>query len=204
MDLFVFPLVNVNLFPKTTKPLNIFEPRYLQMIKDAAEQDKPVAIGFIDDPSKITSVPPGEKIEFINEIVGYGNVQIVEERANGFLLIFLHGIGKAKLGPVKNSSTPYFVCDAEPIVENLVPSQEHTDKIHTLNKVLAKWIAEYFSNPMQSDMFLKQLDGPEAIVSAFSAYLVKDFDAQQTVLEMNDINDKIDFLYRVVLSAGTL
>ncbi len=204
MDVFVFPLVNVNLFPKTTKPLNIFEPRYLQMVKDAVAKDMPIAIGFIDDHNKIAPVGPGEKISFVNEIVGYGKVQVVEERQNGFLLVFLQGVGKARLGVVVNSSTPYFVCEATPIQENLIPSPELQDKIHLINRVLAKWITEYFSNSQQSEMFLRQLDGPEAIISAFSAYLVKDFELQQIVLEMDDINDKIEFLYRLVMSQGTL
>ena len=30
----VFPLSNFIIFPKTTVPLNIFEPRYVDMIKD--------------------------------------------------------------------------------------------------------------------------------------------------------------------------
>lgn len=204
MDVFVFPLVNVNLFPKTTKPLNVFEPRYLQMIKDAVAKDVPIAIGFIDDPNKIAPVGPGERISFVNEIVGYGKVQVVEERQNGFLLVFIHGLGKARLGNVQNSSTPYLVCEATPIQENLVPDPGLHEKIHLINRVLAKWITEYFSNSMQSEMFLRQLDGPEAIISAFSAYLIKDFDLQQVVLEMDDINEKIEFIYRLILSNGTI
>ena len=31
----VFPLSNFIIFPKTTVPLNIFEPRYIEMINDA-------------------------------------------------------------------------------------------------------------------------------------------------------------------------
>ena len=36
----VFPLSNFIIFPETTVPLNIFEPRYIQMIDDAMKQDK--------------------------------------------------------------------------------------------------------------------------------------------------------------------
>ena len=31
----IFPLSNFIIFPKTTVPLNIFEPRYIQMVDDA-------------------------------------------------------------------------------------------------------------------------------------------------------------------------
>ena len=41
----VFPLSNFIVFPFTTVPLNIFEPRYLQMIEDAMAGDR--LIGMI-------------------------------------------------------------------------------------------------------------------------------------------------------------
>jgi len=36
----VFPLSNFIIFPKTTVPLNIFEPRYLDMVNDAMKSNK--------------------------------------------------------------------------------------------------------------------------------------------------------------------
>ncbi|MBT7086792.1 MAG: ATP-dependent protease, partial [Desulfobacterales bacterium] len=36
----VFPISNFIIFPKTTVPLNIFEPRYIQMINDSMKSDK--------------------------------------------------------------------------------------------------------------------------------------------------------------------
>ena len=41
----VFPLSNFIIFPNTTVPLNIFEPRYLDMVNDAMKIDK--LIGMI-------------------------------------------------------------------------------------------------------------------------------------------------------------
>src|SRR5210317_437299 len=36
----VFPLSNFIIFPNTTVPLNIFEPRYLDMINDSIQSNK--------------------------------------------------------------------------------------------------------------------------------------------------------------------
>ena len=36
----VFPLSNFIIFPKTTVPLNIFEPRYIDMVNDSMKQEK--------------------------------------------------------------------------------------------------------------------------------------------------------------------
>ena len=36
----IFPLSNFIIFPETTVPLNIFEPRYLQMIDDSMKSHR--------------------------------------------------------------------------------------------------------------------------------------------------------------------
>ena len=36
----VFPLSNFIIFPNTNVPLNIFEPRYIQMVDDAMKNNK--------------------------------------------------------------------------------------------------------------------------------------------------------------------
>ena len=36
----IFPLSNFIIFPKTTVPLNIFEPRYLDMVNDSMKSNK--------------------------------------------------------------------------------------------------------------------------------------------------------------------
>ena len=41
----IFPLSNFIIFPKTTVPLNIFEPRYIDMVDDSMKSDK--LIGMI-------------------------------------------------------------------------------------------------------------------------------------------------------------
>ena len=55
----VFPLSNFIIFPKTIVPLNIFEPRYIEMINDSMKSNK--LIGMIqpkkyDDNSTIPSL----------------------------------------------------------------------------------------------------------------------------------------------------
>jgi Lon protease-like protein len=51
----VFPLSNFILFPKTTVPLNIFEPRYVDMINDSMKSNK--LIGMIQPKKKLMSLP---------------------------------------------------------------------------------------------------------------------------------------------------
>ena len=46
----VFPLSNFIIFPNTTVPLNIFEPRYVKMINDSIKTNK--MIGLIQPKKK--------------------------------------------------------------------------------------------------------------------------------------------------------
>lgn len=199
MDVFVFPLVNVTLFPRTTKPLNIFEPRYIAMVREAVLTKTPIALGFIEDPLAVGPVAEGETVSFVREIAGYGLAQIIEERANGTMLVFLQGAGKCKLGRVK-SSAPAILCEAEPIAEILTISPNLQTEIQTLNKIMARWITTHLPDPAQRDLFLRNLTGPEEIIGAFAAHLIRDYDLQQMVLEFDSLDEKVRFLRRLVES----
>lgn len=201
MEVFLFPLVNVTLFPGTTKPLNVFEPRYLTMIKESIESKVPIAIGFIEDVSKVAAVRPGEKVPFVREIAGYGYAQIIEERLNGTLLVFLQGHGKLRLGQVVDRGTPYIVCEGEILPENNELAIEHSMELGSLFKTLARWIHTHIPDPGQREMFMKNLNQPEEVVGSFASYLVRDYDMQQIVLELNDINEKVRFLHRLMESS---
>jgi len=67
----VFPLSNFIIFPKTTVPLNIFEPRYIEMINDSMKSNK--LIGMIQ-PKKTTdesSPPTLHKIGCVGKITSF-------------------------------------------------------------------------------------------------------------------------------------
>lgn len=197
MEVFLFPLVNVTLFPSTTKPLHVFEPRYLEMVHQSIESSKPIAIGYIEDPTQVVNVQAGETVPFVREVVGYGHPQIVEERINGSLLIFLRGQGKARLGAVKNSKTPYIICEATEIQENNVVDTSQLKALENLHRVLLRWVDKHIPDQIQREIFIKSLSGSVETIGAFAAYMVRDYDLQQMVLEYNDINEKIEFLHRL-------
>src|SRR5210317_178935 len=68
----VFPLSNFIIFPKTTVPLNIFEPRYVEMINDSMKKNK--FIGMIQ-PKSINNensiVPSLNKIGCLGKITSF-------------------------------------------------------------------------------------------------------------------------------------
>ena len=83
----VFPLSNFIIFPKTTVPLNIFEPRYIQMIDDAMKSDR--IIGMIQ-PKKT-----GEKDKpDLYKIGCAGKITSFNETEDGRYLIVVNGVSR--------------------------------------------------------------------------------------------------------------
>ena len=79
----IFPLSNFIIFPKTTVPLNIFEPRYLDMVNDAMKTNKYIGI--------IQPMRSKEKIQKLHEIGCLGKITAFKETNDGRILIELKG-----------------------------------------------------------------------------------------------------------------
>ncbi|MBX2995017.1 MAG: LON peptidase substrate-binding domain-containing protein [Bdellovibrionaceae bacterium] len=194
MKVFLFPLGHVLLYPGTSKPLHIFEPRYLKMVQDSIEQRVPIAIGFVDDPQKPLRYEAGQPLGFVRDVVGYGHPQIIETRPDGTLLILLPGNGKAKLGRLLDDSLPYLVCEAEKIEEDMTISNETSPSYVVLQKLLLNWLQNNIPDSRAREEFRRHLKTPEQVVGCVAAYLVADPDMQQMILEENLLEEKINLL----------
>jgi len=201
MELFVFPLGHTVFYPSVAKPLNIFETRYVQMVKDSLAQNVPIAIGYVDEPTQEYRYYAGKELEFVRPVAGYGLPMILEERGDGSMLIFLKGQGKACLGKVLERQTPYIVCEAEAVQENLQLDAALTAELMTIHKVLIQWVEGHIPDKPNQDQFLENVSSPNEIVGCFASYLIADHDMQQLLLETNDINEKIH-LVRGLISSG--
>ncbi len=201
MQLFVFPLGQVLLYPSFSKPFHIFEPRYIQMVEDSIRTGTPIAIGnVIDSTVAQQRYQPGEPLNFVREIVGYGHPVVIERSVNGSIVIFLEGKGKAKLGSVVRSNTTYIVCEAQAVTENHDVGNEHLQTFVTAHKVMISWMNHHISDPHARDQFLTYVKTPEQVIGCYASYLVADHDMQQLILECNDINEKIDLISRLIAS----
>ena len=82
----VFPLSNFILFPKTTVPLNIFEPRYIDMINDSMKSNK--MLGMIQ-PQNYKNNNDAPKLYDIGCL---GKITSFTETEDGRFLIELKGV----------------------------------------------------------------------------------------------------------------
>jgi len=87
----VFPISNFILFPKTTVPLNIFEPRYIQMINESMKSNK--LIGMVQPKSSSTN----QSIPILHEVGCLGKITSFKETEDGRYLIELRGLIRFKI-----------------------------------------------------------------------------------------------------------
>ena len=102
----VFPLSNFIIFPKTTVPLNIFEPRYVEMINDSMRTNK--CIGMIQPKNLINeekSIPELHNIGCMGKIVNF------KETNDKMFLIELKGMIRFKIEKEINTNKKYRECE---------------------------------------------------------------------------------------------
>ena len=100
----VFPLSNFIIFPKTTVPLNIFEPRYIEMINDSMKNNK--LVGLIQ-PKKnnVTS------FQDLYETGCMGKITSFKDTSDGRYLIELNGLVRFKIIKELKNDKPYRECE---------------------------------------------------------------------------------------------
>ena len=103
----VFPLSNFIIFPRTTVPLNIFEPRYVEMINDSMRSNK--LIGMIQPKNSKESV----NIPKLYDIGCMGKITSFRENENGQFLIELKGIIRFQILSEIKSNKKYRECNIE-------------------------------------------------------------------------------------------
>ena len=97
----VFPLSNFIIFPKTTVPLNIFEPRYIDMINDSMKSNK--LIGMIQPKTSYNNKNEPE----LHDVGCLGKITSFRETEDGRFLIELKGILRFKKIQEVNNEKKY-------------------------------------------------------------------------------------------------
>ena len=102
----VFPLSNFIMFPGTTVPLNIFEPRYLQMVNDSMKNHR--IIGMIQ-PKKSGILKKPD----LYEVGCVGKITSFNETEDGRILIILNGVCRFRIISEIKTDKLYRECDVE-------------------------------------------------------------------------------------------
>ena len=110
----IFPLSNFIIFPNTTVPLNIFEPRYVEMIQDSMKTNK--MIGLVQPNNN-----GGGSIPNLHKIGCLGKITSFKGMSDGRYLIDLNGLTRFEITKeIKNDkSYRMFEIDCDNFKEDL-------------------------------------------------------------------------------------
>ena len=97
----LFPLNNFIIFPKTTVPLNIFEPRYIEMVNNCMKSNK--LLGMIQPKSLKNNISKPE----LHNIGCLGKITSFKETDDNRYLIDLKGLIRFKISREIKSSFQY-------------------------------------------------------------------------------------------------
>ena len=102
----IFPLSNFIIFPKTTVPLNIFEPRYIEMINDSMKSNK--LIGMIQPKNSDNN----QEEPLLHKIGCLGKITSFKDTDDGRYIIELKGLIRFRITKEIKSYKDYRTCEA--------------------------------------------------------------------------------------------
>jgi uncharacterized protein len=200
VEVAVFPLTRVTLFPQTTKPLNIFEPRYIKMIEDALRTDGLIALVYAEPSSaRVQAVGVQGRLK---AVAGVGRVTLIERREDKTMLILLEAVGKARLENVIEDAEPYLKAKARWIPEETALSNENIFILHRLMKDMGRWMNTHVQDESARAQFMAKLTTAEQRINAICSLMVLDSDVQQQLLEADSINERCAILAMAIESEG--
>ena len=136
----VFPLSNFIIFPSSTVPLNIFEPRYLQMVDETMKESR--LIGMIQ-PKKTGAL----KKPNLYDVGCAGKIVSFNETDDGRYLIVLNGICRFRIIEEIQNEKLYRECS--------VNFEEYKDDLDTKSKELSSTKMDFILNSLKS-LYKKQ------------------------------------------------
>jgi uncharacterized protein len=188
----VFPLSGVLLLPRAELPLNIFEPRYLEMIEDALRGDR--VIGMIQP--EPDAAEDDEAPELLR-IGCAGRITAFQETGDGRYLITLTGIARFRVDEEVSVGTPYRQCqvDFEAFPHDFTPraGEEQVDR-PALLKALRAYLE---ANSLEADWQGIDRAPNEALVNALAMMSPFGPREKQALLEADDLRTRADILVAV-------
>jgi Lon protease-like protein len=178
----IFPLEGALLLPRTELPLNIFEPRYLNMIDDALSGDR--LIGMIQPVHRGADKRKPE----LSGVGCVGRITTYSETDDGRYLITLTGVCRFRVRQELDIKTPYRQIDAQwdEFADDLHPPElDHDiDRPH-LTDSLRRYIA---ANGFSADWSAVEEAPAEALVNALSTLCPFEPEEKQALLEAPDVH----------------
>ncbi len=176
------------LFPHGAMPLNIFEPRYREMLSDAIEGD--CVFGIVNESTDPKGNPSPANIGTV------GLVRASKQKEDGTSQLILHGFLRMKVIEWVNDRS-YPRARISPITFDLESSDtdQLSVKVQKLRKMIIRAL-EHTDTEIKTHIIdmLDQADHPHIFADLVSQQFVQDPKTRQFLLETNDAGRRLDIL----------
>ena len=187
----VFPLAAALLLPGGRMPLNIFEPRYLQMVDEVIGTSR--LIGMIQPALDGRTRADGEPE--LCEVGCLGRLTSFAETSDGRYLISLSGVCRFRIGEELTVKTPYRQCRIVPFAADLVEDAGASEVDRTS---LLKAFRQYLeANELEADWESVSRADNATLVNALSMMAPYGPAEKQALLEAADLKTRAETLIAI-------
>tara|TARA_B100000959_G_C14807393_1_gene552311 strand:- start:189 stop:839 length:651 start_codon:yes stop_codon:yes gene_type:complete len=189
----VFPLSNFIFFPKTSVPLNIFEPRYLQMVNDSIKKDH--FFGMIQ-PKKIKKDFKQKNIPLYS-IGCLGKIKNFSETEDGRIILIINGICRFKIISEIKTEKMYRIFNVDYSEFNLDLIKKENPKHKNLEKILINF--KTFLNKKGYSINWGEIEKQNFGQTIDTLSMISPFtlEEKQTLLETKLIDERIKKLSKI-------
>ncbi len=190
----LFPLPNVVLFPRVIQPLHIFEPRYKQMVEDALEDNRLIALCLLQPTAGL-----GGSTSPIYPDICIGQILQEERLPDGRFNLLLQGVSRAKIISEVNNGKLYRTAKVEILHDVPNSSVENEDRMRTrLVKRMTKWFTQQPSAKEQLDRLVNSDLSLGNLCDVFSFALPLSVDMKILLLQLVNVEDRASLLLEVI------
>ena len=185
----IFPLSGVIYFPKTNLPLNVFEPRYLSLVRDSLKSNK--YIGMIQTKQNTSDV---------YSVGCLGKVTENKKTKDGMVLINLVGITRFEIKKeiVNDKIYREFVVTYDKFKEDLNQESKKMNKIETINELSEKTKVFFEKNGLLLNWKEFEKLEPDQRINTLAMIAPISNEEKQTVLESVNIKSKTKILSEII------
>ena len=187
----LFPLPNLVLFPGVVQALNLFEPRYRQLMADVLDDDMLITMALVKPDADNLSMPVPE----ICDTVCVGKVMTHAQLENGTYNLLLAGISRAVIVDELASDTLYRQATVELLPEVSLLGEEDKSLRTKLIQLFKKTRGtdSQFDDQALDKLISDRIEVGQLTDLVAYASGISPMD-QQRVLEITDVRKRVEFL----------
>lgn len=191
----LFPLTGILLLPRSALPLNVFEPRYLEMVDHALAGNR--LIGMIQ-PAEIEETVLRPRL---TQVGCAGRIVSFRETEDNRYLITLAGLCRFRLTAEADSATAWRagLCDYAPFAADLARDDDEDIPRERLLHVLKNYLT---GHDMKADWNSVMTAPGEALVNALSMMCPFDPAGKQALLEAPSLAERVSTLVALLELSG--